>query len=267
MRVRIWGCRGSVAAPGRATVRCGGKRRASRSRSTTAPSSCSTPGPASASSARAGERGVAAAEPPAHAPAPRPPRGARFFAPLFDPETTIHIWGPPLAGPDAQGAHRTYFSPPLFPIDLSTPGEVVFHDRRRAVERSGRAAHREPSSIPGPRRATGSRRTRRRVAYIPDHEPALGGDSAASRTMDLGRLDLAEASTYCSTTRSTPTRSTRTPRLGPLEREGAVDVRATRSGPGGSSCSTTTRPTRTRSWSSSKRRPGRSSRRRRIRRS
>ena len=52
-----------------------------------------------------------------------------MFEPIWRAETELHIWGPssPVASLEARLA--TYFSPPLFPVDLSeVPATVTFHD-------------------------------------------------------------------------------------------------------------------------------------------
>jgi phosphoribosyl 1,2-cyclic phosphodiesterase len=105
-------------------------------------------------------------------------QGLGFFRPLFRPGAEIHIWGP--ASPVKSLADRiaTYMSPPLFPVRLSDlPSTITFHDASEepitigsATVRAGEVAHQGPTV--GYRIDEGSRS----LAYVPDHEPALGID-------------------------------------------------------------------------------------------
>jgi phosphoribosyl 1,2-cyclic phosphodiesterase len=104
--------------------------------------------------------------------------GLRFFAPLWRPESEIHIWGPPSpVSPLFERIARS-FSPPLFPVQLSdVPCSLSFHDVPGGEWRIGPARlFAEPVIHPGPTlgyRIDGGGRT---LAYIPDHEPFLGGE-------------------------------------------------------------------------------------------
>jgi phosphoribosyl 1,2-cyclic phosphodiesterase len=104
--------------------------------------------------------------------------GLRFFAPLWRPESEIHIWGPPSpVSPLFERIARS-FSPPLFPIRLSdVPCSLSFHDVPGGEWQVGPARLlAEPVIHPGPTlgfRVDGGGRT---LAYIPDHEPFLGGE-------------------------------------------------------------------------------------------
>jgi phosphoribosyl 1,2-cyclic phosphodiesterase len=105
--------------------------------------------------------------------------GLRFFAPLWRPESEIHIWGPPSpVSPLFERIARS-FSPPLFPVQLSdVPCSLSFHDVPGGEWRIGPARLlAEPVIHPGPTlgyRIDGGGRT---LAYIPDHEPFLGGEN------------------------------------------------------------------------------------------
>jgi phosphoribosyl 1,2-cyclic phosphodiesterase len=106
--------------------------------------------------------------------------GLRFFAPLFDPQTTIDLWGPrsPVAG--LRERIRRSFSPPLFPIDLQdTPARVTFHDVPQTEWRIDGAALRASLVVhPGPTLGFRVEADGATLAYLPDHEPALTGDFA-----------------------------------------------------------------------------------------
>jgi phosphoribosyl 1,2-cyclic phosphodiesterase len=102
-------------------------------------------------------------------------QGLLFFAPLFDPEAEVTVWGPPGPVPLRRRLAR-YLSNPLSPVELSElPAEVSFEDVPAGVWRVGglelRAAlvaHRGPTL--GFRITEGDRS----LCYLPDHEPALG---------------------------------------------------------------------------------------------
>jgi phosphoribosyl 1,2-cyclic phosphodiesterase len=103
--------------------------------------------------------------------------GLRFFAPLFDPRTTIDLWGPrsPVLG--LKERIRKSFSPPLFPIDLQdTPAKVNFNDVPNVPWTIGSAELRASLVVhPGPTVGYRVDADGASVAYLPDHEPALAG--------------------------------------------------------------------------------------------
>jgi phosphoribosyl 1,2-cyclic phosphodiesterase len=104
--------------------------------------------------------------------------GLGFFAPLFDPRAEVHIWGPSSTTLDLQRRLTRYLSPPLFPVALrDLPCRLELHDVPLGVEVGLPTATFEASLVchPGPtvgyRVTCGSGAT---VAYLSDHEPALG---------------------------------------------------------------------------------------------
>ena len=182
MRIRVWGCRGSVAAPGADTVRYGGN------------TSCVEvqldSGHTLVLDAGTGMRplGVAMEQ--------RPPselhvllthlhldhlQGLGFFRPLFIPGLNITVWGP--ASPVQRLAERIaiYLSPPLFPVHLNdVPSNLTFHDAPEneisigsAKVRAGKVQHQGPT--------VGYRIEEhgRTFVYLPDHEPSLGNELSA----------------------------------------------------------------------------------------
>lgn len=178
MRVVIWGCRGSVATPGPSTVRCGGN--------TSCVEISLADGSVFVLDAGTGIRELGAEL------AAREVRhvtlllthlhldhleGLRFFAPLFDPRTTIDLWGPrsPVLG--LKERIRKSFSPPLFPIDLQdTPAKVTFNDVPNVPWTIGAAELRASLVVhPGPTVGYRIDADGASVAYLPDHEPALAG--------------------------------------------------------------------------------------------
>jgi phosphoribosyl 1,2-cyclic phosphodiesterase len=177
MQARIWGCRGSLAAPGADTVKYGGN--------TSCVEVTLKDGPMIVLDAGTGIRALGASKDPAmvgevhimlthlhmdHL------QGLGFFKPLFVPGADVHIWGP--ASPVQSLADRIamYLSPPLFPVRLADVGSnVTFHNAPEepvtigsATVRAGAVAHQGPT--------VGYRieEDGRSLAYLPDHEPSLG---------------------------------------------------------------------------------------------
>ena len=107
-----------------------------------------------------------------------------FFAPFFDPEVEITVWGPPAAGRALRKRLARYISNPLSPIEISElPARVTFRDvpsepwRIGAVElRASLVSHRGPTL--GYRLSENGTS----LCYLPDHEPALGQRSASAQT-------------------------------------------------------------------------------------
>lgn len=60
-------------------------------------------------------------------------RGLMFFAPLFDRDAEVTVWGPPAAGRGLRERLARYISNPLSPIDIrELPAKVSFRDARPA---------------------------------------------------------------------------------------------------------------------------------------
>lgn len=102
--------------------------------------------------------------------------GLGFFDALFQPHLEVHIWGPPSATFDLRARLSRYLSPPLFPVRLSDlPCRLVLHDAPRGTfDLPGATVTADLVCHPGPTlgyRITADGGT---LAYIPDHEPALG---------------------------------------------------------------------------------------------
>jgi phosphoribosyl 1,2-cyclic phosphodiesterase len=103
--------------------------------------------------------------------------GLRFFAPLWHEDVKLDIWGPPSPLLGLRERISRSFSPPLFPIDLGdVPAAVTFRDVPRepwsvngASLAAGLVVH--PGPTVGFRIESGGSS----LAYLPDHEPALAG--------------------------------------------------------------------------------------------
>jgi phosphoribosyl 1,2-cyclic phosphodiesterase len=178
VRVKLWGTRGSVPSPGPETLRYGGN--------TSCVQVTLSDGSLLALDAGTGIRslGLALGDEPArlhillthlhldHI------QGLVFFAPAFKPQTEIVIWGP--ASPEASLRDRIarYISAPLSPVEVrELPCDVSFRhcpesewEIGPATIRAASVTHRGPTL--GYRIEDGGSS----LAYIPDHEPALGTD-------------------------------------------------------------------------------------------
>ncbi len=103
-------------------------------------------------------------------------QGLGFFAPIYQPGLEVHIWGPPSATLNLQARLARYLSPPLFPVRLrELPCRLTLHDvplgRFRIGGLEGQA---DLVCHPGPTVGYRIMEGEVSVAYIPDHEPALG---------------------------------------------------------------------------------------------
>lgn len=179
MRIRVWGCRGSIAAPGPETVRYGGNTSCVEVRL--------DDGTILVLDAGTGARplGIELMR--------DPPRrvdvllthlhvdhveGLGMFGPIWSPETELHLWGPPSPVASLEERIATYFSPPLFPVHLSeVPARTTFHDAPDGEWRIGGAVLRsEPILHPGPTVGYRIEADGKVLTYLTDHEPALGTD-------------------------------------------------------------------------------------------
>lgn len=179
MRVKLWGTRGSVAAPGPETNRYGGN------------TSCvQVEGPEGTLlvlDAGTGIRRLGASIPESvsrvdillthlhldHI------QGLGFFRPLRKPGYEVHIWGPASTTLSLRERLSRYLSPPLFPVyirDMSST--VVLHEVASEEFEIGEfkitsalVVHLDPTVG---YRIAASEAT---MTYLPDHEPALGASN------------------------------------------------------------------------------------------
>lgn len=102
-------------------------------------------------------------------------QGLGFFPQLRQAEVETHIWGPISTTQSLEERLRRYLSPPLFPVRFRDLKGVHLHDVGPGTYEIGRfevtadlIIH--PGSTLGFRIEEGGRT----LAYLPDHEPALG---------------------------------------------------------------------------------------------
>jgi phosphoribosyl 1,2-cyclic phosphodiesterase len=182
MKLKVWGARGSVPAPGPETMRYGGN--------TSCVELTLSDGSTLILDAGTGIRNLGLALPRVeqeinillthlhldHI------QGLMFFAPLFRPESEIAVWGP--ATPDACSLRERigrYISAPLAPVEVrELPSALSFREAEQLEWQIGPARiraqavnHRGPTL--GYRIEDGDDV----LCYIPDHEPGLGAPLAA----------------------------------------------------------------------------------------
>ncbi len=175
MRVTLFGTRGSVAAPGPETARYGGN--------TSTVEVQGDDGTLLVLDAGTGIRRLGAQIPKAtrrvdillthlhmdHI------QGLGFFGPLYNPGIDVHIWGPASGTLSLEARLSRYLSPPLFPVHLRDLPGIVCHEIPQPPFAIG------PFRIltalvchPNPTVGYRIEEQGAIVAYLPDHEPALG---------------------------------------------------------------------------------------------
>lgn len=179
MRLRVWGCRGSLAAPGPDTLRYGGNTSCVEVRGDDGEVMVLDAGtgmrPLGVVMDAEGRQEIHVFLSHLHLDHLQ---GLGFFRPLFRKENEIHLWGP--ASPVQSLADRIaiYLSPPLFPVCLADiPARIEFHDAPEEPVRIGSLSIRAaPVTHQGPTVGYRIEDRGRSVAYLPDHEPGLGFD-------------------------------------------------------------------------------------------
>jgi ribonuclease BN (tRNA processing enzyme) len=102
-------------------------------------------------------------------------QGLGFFRPLYNPAIETHLWGP--VSTTAGLAHRLsrYLSPPLFPVRLRDLASLYLHDVHPGpFSVPGFAVSADLVIHPGPTLGYRVEENGHSLAYLPDHEPALG---------------------------------------------------------------------------------------------
>jgi phosphoribosyl 1,2-cyclic phosphodiesterase len=193
MRIRFWGVRGSIPVPGPEAAVFGGN--------TSCVQVMLPDGTQLILDAGTGIRGLGAAL------AGRCPnvhillthlhldhiQGLMFFAPLFEPDVEVTIWGPAGVRRPLRERLGRYISDPLSPIEIrDLPARVTFNDAARPRWRIGDVevqtafvAHRGPTL--GYRLQIGTTS----LCYLPDHEPGLGEDLRTAEPTWISGYELA----------------------------------------------------------------------------
>lgn len=193
MKVRLWGTRGSLAAPGAETARYGGNTSCVEVRGRR--------GSVLVLDAGTGIRRLGAELPRdmsrvdvllTHLHMDHI-QGLGFFAPLYMPSVEVHLWGPPSTAEDLRARLMRYLSPPLFPVHLR---DLPCRLKVGAVPRGGfQAGEFEITADlvchPGPTVGYRIESTDGVVTYMPDHEPTLGAVNFPNDREWTSGLDLA----------------------------------------------------------------------------
>jgi phosphoribosyl 1,2-cyclic phosphodiesterase len=176
VKVKVWGARGSVPTPGPETWRYGGN--------TSCVQVTLNDGTTLVLDAGTGIRPLGLQMPPPDRPLHillthlhlDHIQGLMFFAPMFNPDAEIVVWGP--EAPDALLRERIarYLSAPLTPVEVrELPCDVSFRECEVAEWRIGNATVRAASvTHRGPTLGYRIEEDGVALTYIPDHEPALG---------------------------------------------------------------------------------------------
>jgi phosphoribosyl 1,2-cyclic phosphodiesterase len=173
--IRLWGTRGSLATPGTETARYGGNTACVEVRH--------TDGTLLVLDAGTGIRGLGST---LDASVRRIDillshlhmdhiQGLGFFPPLVNPGLEVHLWGPMSTTQHLRTRLTRYLSAPLFPVYLRDLPWVHVHDV--AVSEFEIGPFRIQSNLichPGPTLGYRISTSECAVAYLPDHEPALG---------------------------------------------------------------------------------------------
>jgi phosphoribosyl 1,2-cyclic phosphodiesterase len=195
VKVTVWGCRGSLASPGPETVRFGGQ--------TSCVAVHLSDGSLLILDAGTGIRPLGMALGGEH-----PHRidilithlhadhieGLRFFDPIWDPAVELNVWGPPSPIRGLRNRIAPFFAPPFFPIHLrNIPSQPEFRDTPTTTWRIGSAAvTAHLIKHPGPTVGYRIEENDHALAYLPDHEPALGSDLSTVKSEWISGLGLAE---------------------------------------------------------------------------
>lgn len=183
MKLRFWGTRGSVPAPGPQTTRYGGN------------TSCvevltDDPHHAVVLDAGSGIRPLGDALPDDLARVDvllthlhmDHILGLGFFAPLFRPDVEVHLWGPGSTTQELGPRLARYLSPPLFPVRVRDLPNLELHELEfEPFEIPGLRVRAALVTHPGPTVGYRLDDGRSTAAYLPDHEPALGAHEFPQR--------------------------------------------------------------------------------------
>jgi len=114
-------------------------------------------------------------------------QGLGFFRPAFSKEVEVHLWGPASSTMTLNERLGRYLSPPLFPVRIRDLPALRFHDLRPGTYQVGDyEVTADLVCHPGPTLGFRISDGAKSIAYLPDHEPALGGDFPRSAKWTSG---------------------------------------------------------------------------------
>ncbi|MEP7378246.1 MAG: MBL fold metallo-hydrolase [Chloroflexota bacterium] len=193
MRVCLWGTRGSIASAGPETIRYGGNTACAEVEG--------RDGTIVVLDAGTGVRRVGATY--------KEPRridillthlhmdhiqGLGFFGPFFQRDFEVHVWGPPSTTQNLRTRLTRYLSPPLFPVRLrDVAARLELHDAPTGrFEIGGLEVTAQTVIHPGQTLGYRISDGQSTMAYLPDHEPALGVNGMPDTTDWMSGHDLAQ---------------------------------------------------------------------------
>jgi phosphoribosyl 1,2-cyclic phosphodiesterase len=197
VKVKVWGARGSIPAPGPETTRYGGN--------TSCVQLTLSDDSVLVLDAGTGIRNLGIALRPTEQPLHillthlhlDHIQGLMFFAPLFRADAQVIIWGP--ASPEGSLRDRIsrYISSPLTPVEVrELPCQVSFREAESTEWQIGPARIRAASvTHRGPTLGYRVEADGSSVCYIPDHEPGLGASLAELDEGWISGFDLAREAT------------------------------------------------------------------------
>ncbi len=197
MKLKVWGARGSIPAPGPETMRYGGN--------TSCVQVTLDDGSTIVLDAGTGIRNLGLTmqrfEGPLHILLTHLHldhiQGLMFFAPLFRPDAEIIVWGP--ASPEASLLDRIarYISAPLAPIEVrQLPSALEFYEAETTEWQIGPATIRASAvTHRGPTLGYRIECDGTSLCYLPDHEPGLGAPLHECEPEWISGYDLAHDAT------------------------------------------------------------------------
>jgi phosphoribosyl 1,2-cyclic phosphodiesterase len=180
VKLKIWGSRGSIPAPGPETMRYGGNTSCVELTLSDSSKLILDAGTGIRNLGIAlGRAGVG--EQPIHILLTHLHldhiQGLMFFAPLFRPEAEIVIWGPPSPEASLRDRVARYLSAPLAPVEVrELPSLLSFRECEASLEWSIGPARVTAQAVNhrGPTLGYRIEDAGTTISYIPDHEPGLG---------------------------------------------------------------------------------------------
>jgi phosphoribosyl 1,2-cyclic phosphodiesterase len=181
MRVHVWGCRGSLATPGRDAADYGGNTSCVEVRSASGRLIVLDGGTGIRSLGLTVEPEVTEIDILLTHMHLDHVEGLGFFAPFFDPARTIRFWAPRPGELTLAEQVALYLSPPFFPRKFGTFGSTVEFNEvwQDTWSLDGVQITSEPVEHPGPTVGYRLEENGRSLAYIPDNELGLRPDAGA----------------------------------------------------------------------------------------